>query len=165
MKKRLKQYILCSLGAGAFLMFGASVQAAFFSIDLIDGDWAGGVPTSNVTYNNSLGTDGTSIATWGPSIGDQSGYDFTTETLPAFNVESNGLPFLLGNFTHNNFPIPRGTSITSIDLDLDVQSFGAFNVTGIFNFGHEETTNTNDPDASRDIVTITNPNADQPFSF
>ena len=68
----------------------------------------------------------------------------------------------LGDFTHNNFPIPSGSSITDVELLLQlamqVDSVGV-NSSFVYTFDHNETPNTSDPLASRDIVTINPPSA------
>ncbi len=141
---------------GFIVYSGAIVSATPITIDLVDGDWVNGAPSANVTIVNSGTTGGLSTARWGAS-----GYDFSSRTT-GFLAPTDGSAFLLGDFTHWNYPIPAGTSINSIDLDLELGN--VFSLTTTFNFLHDETPNTGGADASRDIVTIANPILNAEFS-
>lgn len=161
MKKTLKKYSLCSLIVGSFLIIGGSVSAAMFTIDTVDGDWSGGVPAANATIANSGSSGGLSTARWGVGA-KQSGYDFLSAAT-TFDVTSDGSIFLLGTFTHRNFPIYSGTSITGIDLNLSLVDLGIFNISTSLNFDHNETPNSGaNPN---DIVSITNTIINQEFSY
>lgn len=142
----------------------APVTATTFSIDLVDGDWANAVPA--VTIVNSGASGGLSTARWGipaNTAGEQSGYDFLSRATP-FNADSDGSAFLLGEFTHQNWPI-TGTALDKIDLNLKLEDLGIFNVTATFNFDHNETPNTTGGPADNDIVTITNPIINHLFAY
>ena len=159
MKSKRKQFILGAVVLGMCVMFASSVNALL--ITGVDGDWAN-VQGGSALINNSPPGGGLSTARWGGS-GQASGYDYTTETVP-FNVLTDGTPFRIGEFNHVNFEIPPGTSITGIDLLVDLSSTGNFSFeNATFNFGHNETTNTGGG-CCDDIVTITNPNINFPFN-
>jgi len=133
------------------------LKAVDFSIDGLDADWANAVGGSNVSYNNDIGSGGrTSIVSWGGFF-DQSSYTF--ETTPTSFTVSEGTPFIIGEFTHSNFAIPSGTSITQVELDMSMESIGVFDLEGTFTYSHNETSNAPGPPASNDIVTILNPGA------
>jgi hypothetical protein len=146
------------------LMGGTLTSEAQISIALIDGDWTNPAPGGLVTINNSGPAGGLSTARWGGGA-QPSGYDFASTTTP-FNALTNGTPFSLGTFTHQNFPIPAGTSPTSIDLALTLGNI--INVNTTFSFTHNETSNTQSPatnPANNDLVTIANPIVNFPFTY
>ncbi|KUG21538.1 hemolysin-type calcium binding protein [hydrocarbon metagenome] len=93
---------------------------------------------------------------WGDNT-NSSSYEFN-DNASLSNV-SIGEAFTLGTFTHNNFPIPSGSSITdaylrvTFDVVIDGQTV---HIDKLVRFQHNETPNTNDPVASADIVTIVN---------
>ncbi len=143
-----------------FIVYSSAIVSAY-QIDLIDGDWVNSAPSGNVTITNSGDSGGLSTVRWGQGQGwqwwvdNQSGYDFLSEE--AFDAPTDGSAFLLGNFTHQNYPI-SGSSLSSIDLNLTLGS--AFDLLTTFNFTHNETPNTGTDDENRDIVTIENPTLD-----
>ena len=157
----LMKKLIFALGV-LFVFTLTSAYAQTFEIDLVDGDWVNAVP--NVTINNSGINGGLSTARWGtPASGNgQSGYDF--ESRPTkFDVFSDGTTaFLLGDFTHVNFPI-TGTSLDTIDLALKVEDLGVFDVVTSFNFEHDETPNSG-PNPN-DFVEITNPIVNKQFTY
>ena len=152
MKLFLKQLGLALMVVGFIVYSSAVVSAHTIGIDLIDGDWANGAPSEKVTIVNSGDSGGLSTARWGRG-GNQSGYDFLSAT--AFDAPTNGSAFLLGTFTHQNYPISAGTSISSIDLDLTLGNI--FDLSTTFYFTHNETPNIGNPDMNRDIITLENP--------
>lgn len=163
--KKLLTYFGFGLMAYAFTLCSVSqVNATTFAIDQVDGDWTNAQPSAAITINNSGSSGGLSTARWGTSMGSgQSGYDFSSRTTP-FNAESNGTAFSLGAFTHQNWPI-GGTPLTSIDLLLNLQDIGIFNLSTTFSILHNETPNSTGGSADNDIVTITNPIVNNPFNY
>jgi hypothetical protein len=152
------------VAVGAFVLIASSVRADPIPINLIDGTWTNALPPGAATIDNS-GIPRT--ARWG-SGGSQSGYDWTSSATP-FTVNSNGTPFDLGTFVHNNFPI-GGTPITSIDLDFTLQIDALSTMLGVFNFAHEETPNADPCKYSggppcADAVTVTSPFLNTPFTY
>lgn len=109
-------------------------SAGPINITGISGAWV------NPTGGQNLAGVGTSAVTWGDGNSPDSGYTFTAggNILSAPMVT----PLYMGLFTHQNEPIPSGSSITAIDL-----SFG-FSTNGLpaswattFDFTHNETPN------------------------
>ncbi|MFK0730556.1 MAG: THxN family PEP-CTERM protein [Gloeotrichia echinulata GP01] len=97
-----------------------------------------GTWTSAVGTQSPIGGIGTNQISWGTAAtgNGQSGYNFTGES----NVTAplNGSSFLLGTFTHFNWPI---TGNTLANANLGVNFTGAFNKTFNFAFSHNETPN------------------------
>ncbi|UJF22612.1 VCBS domain-containing protein [Shewanella sp. OMA3-2] len=93
---------------------------------------------------------------WGTTNGAQSGYGFMDNDAELNGEVTLNQDIVLGTFTHYNYPISSGSSITAATMDVVfnvIDSFG--NVTAVtlkLNFSHNETPN-NGPDP-RDIVTI-----------
>lgn len=160
------------LAAAALAAFaGTGATAATVSIDQIGAVWQNwtGSPepafSSNLNINNgdndpTVGGETVSIF-WGDPTGQggQSGYTFdpTAVSFPA----TDGVPYSLGTFTHNNQPIfASGGSLETVELLFHfagtpvspaagvLTSFGA-----IFDFVHDETTNTGGG-CCDDVVTV-----------
>ena len=118
--------------------FGTSATATPIPIASVDGDWSnyvGGAGTVNI--NNTSPTGGS--IRWGSGGSSQSGYDFAAVALPII-AQSDGTNFALGTFTHLNFPINAGTSITAVDLTVSLGN--AFTTSATFHYDHNETPNT-----------------------
>ncbi len=156
------------LGAAALIMvfgFAGQSQADTIPITLVNGDWTNPVGGTDVVINNG-GTNGApDTIDWGVPVqqgGPQSGYIWDAYETP-FNATT-GIPFALGEFTHNNFVIGIGTGISTVDLDFEVGTFDApTTLTASFLFSHEETPNSGaDP---RDIVTVSNAFFNTPFTY
>ncbi|NNE87820.1 MAG: VPLPA-CTERM sorting domain-containing protein [Silicimonas sp.] len=118
----------------AALCLAAPVSAASLTIDGVDGIWSTSQPVVNGIGSTEL--------RWGtPARGQprQSGYDFVASQTP-FEVED-GRSFVLGTFTHLNFPI-TGVLLEAADLAV---SFVIAGVEGeiqtTFSFNHFETYN------------------------
>ena len=94
-----KLSILCMLCA-MVLLIGSMANASPFTITEVDGDWQNPVGGTNVSVNNA--SDPSTIR-WGIGV-NQSGYDFDARNTP-FNVVADSTPFLVGEFSHFNFPI------------------------------------------------------------
>ncbi|WP_298852315.1 THxN family PEP-CTERM protein [uncultured Ruegeria sp.] len=142
----------------------ASSGASALTISGITPSWQNVTPTSGVTESAS----GSTISLrWG-SGSSPSGYDFTPIGTPISGL----LPdtaFALGQFTHLNFPI-RGTTLSSVDLMVDILINGGPLVSSTFAITHDETLNRPsncpaDTTPCDDIVTITNTLGSETFSF
>ena len=136
-----------------------TASAAPINITGISGVWV------NPVGGQNLNGVGTSSVSWGDGNVPDSGYRFTAQG--DIIGAAMGTPLYLGLFTHYNEPIPAGSSITAIDL-----SFGFFtnglpaSVATIFNFTHDETTNSRPCAAGSvsvcdDYVTIVQPIVNQ----
>ena len=160
-------------GAAALALGMGAADAAVVSFQNVTADWVNPNPA------NPGGTlvDGGASATlttirWGtpnPPGGQKSGYDFALAAPQPINVGVNPPPsvdFVLGTFTHQNWPINSGTSITGVQLSIkignvvvDGQSQGPLNL--LYNFTHFETPNDGNPCAAGgsqpcpDRVTVT----------
>lgn len=146
MMRRFSSIVVC------LLVFGiGSAFADPLDITSISGIW------TNPTDGLNLTGVGTSNVTWGDGIVPDSGYSFAAGA----NIIGAALasPLFLGTFTHHNEPIPSGSAITGIDLDLGFLTNGVPpNVAAVFHFDHNETPNdTGTSPADDDIVTITTP--------
>jgi hypothetical protein len=144
---------MSAAAAATVMPFAAS--AATITITDITGTWLNGNPAANVTYGGN-GT-ATPTARWGIPSGqpNQSGYNFTAAPAPGVTAPlppNPTDPFTLGSFSHLNFPIDAGTSITSIqlqvtaDIAVDAVSLGSFSF--LFDFDHWETDNGANPCAN-----------------
>jgi hypothetical protein len=138
----------------AALASGAA-QAGLVSLSNITATWYDGVPAANVTYAGN----GTAAPTarWGTggTNGVQSGYDFTVASQPIdFIVPPAPSPNqVLGTFTHQNFAINAGSSITGIKLRVtsDVSIDSILVASGLdfeYSFSHFETDNGANPCAN-----------------
>lgn len=134
------------LAGAAILALGmGSAGAAEVKLSDINALWLNPVGGGGGTVINPA-TPGPSTQVRWPSSGDQSGYNFTVLQDP-ITVDVPPAPkiFDLGTFTHLNFPIPSGTGITSVQLQIsanltiDGQSIGP--KTFLFDFTHFETPN------------------------
>ncbi|MCB1136991.1 MAG: THxN family PEP-CTERM protein [Chlamydiia bacterium] len=141
----------------AFVASTSSTQAIVVEVDNVDGVWTSVDPVGSATGI------GTNEIRWGTpaSYSGKSGYNFNGVTPPTV-VTSDSTPFLLGTFTHINYPI-TGTSITqaelSVDFDLTIDGIVFNNTTFTYTFLHNETPN-NGPNPD-DIVTFVNPSPGQ----
>lgn len=174
MKNLRKLSIFSLMVMGMALVSLGVANAGPLTIYGIDGDWANVAGGWNVEIENDQAPDGRlSVVSWGDEYHwfwnpnpMRSSYEFLSAATP-FDPELDGSVFALGDFTHNNFPIPRGSGIRGVDLlvDLGITGFGP--VTATFEFSHNETPNTpGNPgdEASRDIVTLVNPIVNRWFS-
>lgn len=117
-----------------------------------------GVWPSMTASPPGLGGLGTSNVRWGvPAGGGQSGYRFAGGTV---EVLTDGTEFVLGTFTHDNFPV-YGFSPNQFDVDLRVNvvfSGGALARDFSFRFHHNETpNNTANPEDLVDLPTLQSP--------
>lgn len=122
----------------------AHVGAATVYLNQAIGTWTVATPDA---YVSGIGTN---EITWGhPLNNPKSGYKYTTGAPASAAL---GSDFVVGTFTHNNFPIYNGTQITSAKLRLDYDisvdngsSIGSFLGTSWFEFDHWETLNAANP--------------------
>lgn len=140
-----------------FLFLACAIASAqpFVDLNSVTGVWSSATPVGTT----GLVGVGTNEIRWGDvaNVDLRSGYNFTG-TAPPEQVNVNGGAFFaLGTFTHYNFPIPAGTSITGAVLDITLQMTvptnglgGAANVVQAFsyNFDHFETPNGDNPCAN-----------------
>jgi hypothetical protein len=140
-----------AVAAAAISPFAAS--AATINITDISGSWLNGNPAANVTYGGNASANPT--ARWGVPFDqpNQSGYNFNAVAGVAAPLPPNPTdPFTLGTFSHLNFPIEAGTSITGIQLEVtaniavDAVVIGTFSF--VFDFDHWETDNGANPCAN-----------------
>lgn len=150
------------LAATTALLLAAPVMAVPVTINTVSADFNNVVGGTNVNYVNSDGLVGNEEVRWGTtSGGNQSGYRFDSSAPPSFVVET-GTQFSLGNFTHFNYPITSGTSITGLSLnimaDLNVDGSPISEGPFVFSFLHNETPNSCHPlpTCANDIVSISN---------
>jgi hypothetical protein len=176
MREHAKIFVLALMVLGVIFGSTSLVKATIIPISSIDGDWANPVAGQNVIILNDQELGGRlSIASWGgiscytyyltnPNTR-MSSYHFLSRETP-FDANSDGSDFALGEFKHMNFPIPRGSAITSIDLifDLGIANLDPFSAR--FTFQHNETPNDcTGENCSNDIVTIVNPTLNQRFNY
>lgn len=151
----IKQALTTAFAVGA-LAFTSVASAANISMSGFLGTWqnATGGPT-NLNFSGNGGNN--PQVRWGVDLGSgQSGYNL--DLAPTADavvpdpinkvVPPNTPPFLVGYFTHVNFPIGPN-SITGIDLKIsfdiviDATDLGVHDF--LFHFAHDETTNSLDP--------------------
>ena len=116
----------------AALCIAAPVSAASLTINGVDGVWSTSQPVVNGI--------GTTDLRWGtPARSRQSGYNFESSATP-FVVEDEQ-SFVLGTFTHLNFPI-TGVLLEAADLAVEFSIAGVSGVIqSTFSFDHFETNN------------------------
>jgi len=156
------------LGAILISLVSSSALAVRIDINSANGSWENSVPApgSNISIANGSSASDPDVIRWGVPVasgGSQSNYVFDSTVPPILSTEVPPTsPWLnLGGFTHNNFPI-NAPVITSVELRLDLAMLvenAAIISSFVYTFNHNETTNTSDPLASRDIVTISAPSA------
>jgi hypothetical protein len=157
-------YLLCAV----LLVCSSNVFASTITVSDVVSSWQNSIPPAPpIIISNG---DPTSTASWGTSTGfGPSSYVFTHTIPPDVSVVVPPSPsalFKLGNFTHNNNTIDA-PFLESIDLSLALNftiDSNPFNETFIYTFDHNETSNSSDPVASQDIVTIIPPSSGTSFS-
>nr|5K8G_A Chain A, Antifreeze protein [Marinomonas primoryensis] len=98
---------------------------------------------------------------WGnPAESKQSGYGFIDNDSNLEGRFDLNQDISVGTFTHYNYPVYSGGAITSAEMSVEFSVLDHLGVstpvTLTVNFDHNETPNTNDVNASRDIVTVQN---------
>jgi len=133
----------CLVAAVAVIGSGAA-NASTVTLSNIVAQWYDGSPSSNVSYFNNPSI--APQARWGVGA-NQSGYDFVIASQPIiYDVPpSPTANQVLGKFSHLNFPINSGTSITGIKLritaDVSINSVLQNNLAFNYGFDHWETPN------------------------
>ncbi|AVV84994.1 choice-of-anchor K domain-containing protein [Shewanella putrefaciens] len=133
-----------------------------FKFSGVVANWQSTIGGTNITkYDGPDNDTGLDQIRWGdPSswYGNQSGYGFMDNDAGLNGALSLNQDIVLGTFTHYNYSITSGTSITAATMKVTFNVTDAYGVTTpvtlTLNFNHNETPNTNDPIASRDIVTV-----------
>ena len=119
---------------------------------------------SNVQSINNGAPGQDDVVSWSPS---NYSFDDNDSLINNQNVAVNST-FAIGEFTHNNFPTDEGNAIESVDLNLSfnvvINGYVA-TVNHTISFEHDETDNTSDPVASRDIVSINNASTIVPITI
>ncbi len=135
------------LAAAAIALAGiGAANAATVEVSGVSGAWTALVPPTGPTRVNGIGTN---VVQWGTPFGrnkKQSGYSFVGAAAGELQTDTD---FDLGTFTHNNFVISKGTSITGAGLNIAINlMIGGVNraVTTAFNFSHWETVNDGERD-------------------
>lgn len=137
--------MLSVLATASVLAIGsASANAATLTITGISGEWSSWTGGTGVS-SSANGT--TAQLRWGTPAGqsNKSGYNFTPVTVPT--TQTDHTDFDLGTFTHLNYPINSGTSITQAKLDATFTfTLGSdttvHTLTSQYVFNHWETPNT-----------------------
>lgn len=118
----------------AVLCIAAPATAASLTIKGVDGIWSTSKPVVDGIGSTEL--------SWGTPANDaerQSGYTFESSETP-FEVED-GKSFVLGTFTHLNFPI-TGVLLEAADLAVEFAIAGVDKmINATFSFNHFETNN------------------------
>lgn len=128
----------------------STASAGVVTFDSLTATWSLVQGGTNVNFTNN-GTADASVH-WGTPANAQSGYEFDAAIPPAIDIAVPPSPsndFILGTFTHFNFPIDSGTSITGVRLTLsahvliDNVAVGTENF--VYDFIHNETPNGANP--------------------
>ena len=146
-----------------------SLWAIPVTVNVVGADFNDVVGGTQINFIDTDGVAGNEEVRWGsPAYYRQSGYRFDASAPPAFTVETDTL-FSLGDFTHFNFPIYAGTSISSVGLDITAEltvdgvtvGEGPF----VFSFLHNETPNScYGASCANDIVSFDNLVSSDTFS-
>lgn len=140
-----------------------------FSLEITEAGWYNPVHGSNIEYEDADSVFGFESISWGLPVNiEQSGYDIDMANSTFSGVAPNET-FLIGEFTHHNYVMKRGTSIyeASLSLGLTVSSAGDQQDLELsFLFDHTETSNncSSSPTCSNDRVEIFG-NGNNLFSF
>lgn len=150
-----KRFRLCATLCALGLWVGSSLNAGI-TVDSVSGIWTDADLQPNGVING-LGTDTIRFGEEANWWDRQSGYRFEGAAPPAIEVDP-GDHFVLGEFTHFNYPVESGTSITAamldVTVDLTIDGHLFEDVVFSYKFSHEETPNSgSDP---RDIVSFLN---------
>ncbi|RLV60421.1 retention module-containing protein [Parashewanella curva] len=143
-------------------VFDISVES--FISSNIEANWANlysdpSDPNFNSTVNRFDGNDndlGLDQIRWGTTSGSQSGYGFVDNDINLGNTLPLNQDIVLGTFTHYNFSIGSGTSISEALLNI---AFSLTDSNGVetsvdmnIEFDHNETPNNSD--SPEDIITV-----------
>lgn len=144
---RSKLSTVLTLAASALMAFSIQSASVAATLDVSDvsGTWTGLLAGNGQNPTNVNGLNTNSVK-WGTPhkssrTRQQSGYSFIGEASGAIESDKD---FDLGTFTHNNFVLNSGTSISGAGLGLVVNMvIGGVNraLTTVFKFSHDETLN------------------------
>ncbi|MCD4502760.1 VCBS domain-containing protein [Chromobacterium piscinae] len=123
-------------------------------------DWDGGHRVS--TFNQGGNDNGQNQLRWGDTYGQQSGYSFRDNDTLLNNTLPLNQTFKLGDLTHLNYEISGNSGISNATLGLSFM-LGVQPQQFLVHLNHQETPNSRDYEASKDIVTIDN--ASQTFEY
>ena len=150
----MKKLIATALALLMVMAIASVSSAAVIDMTNFAGTWSNVLGGTNI---NSTGNGGNNPQVhWGTPAGQvnpqQSGYLLDMAPPPAVPISHavppNTLPFFIGDFTHDNFPI-FGGSISGVDLavsfDIAINSVAQGNFTFDFSFAHDETPNGDNP--------------------
>ena len=141
--------IRTAFAAASLVMCAPAMATTTIDFTNIKATWydvAGGA-----AVNFSGQNTGNALVSWGTG-GPQSGYRFEAMAIPQLVVDPDtdtSAITTIGKFTHYNFPINPGTSITAVKLkfttDVLVNGNAFGTVDFIYAFNHFETTNSDNP--------------------
>ncbi len=148
------------------------IVADSFTVSGVVANWTSWSNGTNVTTfdgtnaPNGGGLDndsGKAQIRWGqPASSYSSGYGFIDNDSALNGEFALNQDIILGTFTHYNYPVYSGGAITSASMDVAFSVTDAHGVltpvTLKLNFDHNETPNTNNPEASKDIIKVGNTN-------
>lgn len=84
----------------------------------------------------------TNQISWGTPAGGSGKSSYVFQGVSGVTLPAPETDFLLGTFTHNNFPIfPPSITGAALDLNLSITNGNILNQTFSFNFNHNETNN------------------------
>lgn len=146
------------------------IVADSFTVSGVVANWTSWSNGTNVTTfdgtnaPNGGGLDndsGKDQIRWGqPASSYSSGYGFIDNDSALNGEFALNQDIILGTFTHYNYPVYSGGAITSASMDVAFSVTDAHGVltpvTLKLNFDHNETPNTNNPEASKDIIKVGN---------
>ncbi|OQS45131.1 hypothetical protein B0T49_19705, partial [Chromobacterium violaceum] len=133
------------------------------SSDGIVGNWVGWDGGHGVnTFHQGGNDDGQNQLRWGDTFGQQSGYSFRDNDALLNNTLPLNQTFKLGDLTHLNYEISGNSGISNATLGLAF-TLGVQPQQFLVHLNHQETPNSRDYEASKDIVTIDN--ASQTFEY
>ncbi len=149
--RKLLAIIGAALLASSMVVPAGSAIAAEITFVSVVGSWRD--PTDSlpgVQPGDPVITNGNPVSSisWGETTGQQSGYDFTAQLPPPFELPGPIPFFSLGEFTHRNFVIgePYLTSaLLDVELVLAVDGVPTGPLFFTFTLNHEETPNNLDP--------------------
>ena len=143
--------LLCALLVSAALLPAGTALAATITFVSVEGYWRDPVDTMPGSQpGDPVITNGVPVSSisWGTTTGQQSGYDFTGQLPPPFELPGPIPYFSLGTFTHRNFTVGEPWLVSAeLDVVLMIAIDGV--LTGPLNFtftlNHDETPNNLDP--------------------
>lgn len=162
----MKKFVRMVAALGVFT--ASSAQAMPINIEMTQLDWSNPVHGSNIVYADNDGISGNEEISWGvPVHQEQSGYELDLYS-PTFDIMV-GQNFLMGDFTHHNYVMKRGTSIYEATLNMDMSLSTPFfedTISLSFLVDHTETSNncTSSATCSNDKIQIFGNSGNQ-FTF